>query len=228
MRDYADRLHGRMFLKKKRKYKKKTQKDGEKNLNSVAKSSSISEENYHNAQEKWGKKDPETPKLNPRLGQFQQSPTIPLSTNPEKKAKRNVYKAFSKIQNKTATKGVNVCSSNKQKPSKTSSDIIHDCQSNGENARCGANIRYKPVNRKRKCEPKLTPSEKTEKRKKMDREWIYTHDSDKEGNVRSEAMTRQKSCSELTMNSKQEKLSIIFVVAVGITSIWFFFYPNYV
>ena len=161
------------------------------------------EENYHNAQGKWGKKDPETP----RLGQFQQSPTIPLSTNPDlkkKKAKRNVYQAFPKIQNKTATKGVNVCSSNKQKPSKTSSDIIHDCQSNRENARSGANIRKKLVNRKRKREPKLTPSEK-EWRKKWT-EWIYTYDSDKEGNVRSEAMTRQKSCSEPTMNSKREKL----------------------
>ena len=52
LRDYVDRLHGRMFLKKKRKYKKKTQKDSEKN--SVAESSSISEENYHNAQEKMG------------------------------------------------------------------------------------------------------------------------------------------------------------------------------
>ena len=84
-------------------------------------------------------------------GQFQQSPTIHLSTNPnlkKKKAKRNVYKAFSKIQNKTASKGANVCSSNKQKPSKTSSDIIHDCQSSGENALSGTNVWKKPANRK--------------------------------------------------------------------------------
>lgn len=197
LRDYADRLHGRAFLKKKRKYKKKTE-DNEKNLNSVTESNSSSEENYHNAEEKWGKKDPETPKHNTRLGQFQQSPTIPLSTNPDlkkRKAKRKVHMSFSKIQNKTSSKGLNVCTSKKQKPSKISTDIRNDSQPNGENARSGANVRKNPANRKRKREPKLTPTEKTEKRKEWT-EWIYKHDSDKEG----------KSCSDPMINSKRKKL----------------------
>ena len=48
-----------------------------------------------------GEKDPETPKLNPKIGRYQQSPTIPLSRNSDlKKAKSKV-----KSQKDKATKG---------------------------------------------------------------------------------------------------------------------------
>ena len=43
----------------------------------------IDVDEYSNARETWGKKDPNTPKRNPKLGQFQQSPSVPLSKTPE-------------------------------------------------------------------------------------------------------------------------------------------------
>ena len=81
-RNYADRLHTYLLPQK----------------NSSATSE---EKSFHKAEEKWGKKDPETPKLNPKIGRYQQSPTIPLSQNPDlKKAKSKV-----KSQKDKATKG---------------------------------------------------------------------------------------------------------------------------
>ena len=50
------------------------------------------ENNYSTVQETWGKKDPLTPKRNPKIGQFQQSPTIPLSKTPDVKKKNNLKK----------------------------------------------------------------------------------------------------------------------------------------
>ncbi|CAB4021708.1 ubiquitin carboxyl-terminal hydrolase 8 isoform X3, partial [Paramuricea clavata] len=50
------------------------------------------EKNYSTVQETWGKKDPLTPKRNPKIGQFQQSPTIPLSKTPDVKKKNNLKK----------------------------------------------------------------------------------------------------------------------------------------
>ena len=71
LRDFGDRLHSRINPKKKRTYEKKTIKgDSDDNLPSTVESVSSREESYHAAEEKWGKKDPETPKQNPRIGQF--------------------------------------------------------------------------------------------------------------------------------------------------------------
>ena len=82
--DYGDRLHSRLKPKRKRAYKEKEKKeDSDGNLSRQLKASVHKRKNYHDAQEKWGKKDPETPKHNPRLGQFQQSPKIPLSSKPD-------------------------------------------------------------------------------------------------------------------------------------------------
>ena len=47
----------------------------------------IDVDEYSNARETWGKKDPNTPKRNPKLGQFQQSPSVPLSKTPDIKKK---------------------------------------------------------------------------------------------------------------------------------------------
>ena len=70
---------------------KKRQKDSENDLNSVAEISSTLEENYHNAQGKWGKKRSRDTKTESKTssGQFQQSPTIHLSTNPNLKKKKS-------------------------------------------------------------------------------------------------------------------------------------------
>ena len=54
--------------------------DGAKNR---SKETSVDVDGYSNAQETWGKRDPATPKRNPKLGQFQQSPTVPLSQKPD-------------------------------------------------------------------------------------------------------------------------------------------------
>lgn len=48
----------------------------------------IDVDEYSNAQETWGKKDPATPKRNPKIGQFQQSPSVPLSKTPDIKKKK--------------------------------------------------------------------------------------------------------------------------------------------
>jgi hypothetical protein len=50
------------------------------NLSSTDESINSRKENCHDAQEKLGKKDPETPKQNPTIGQFQQFPVILFST----------------------------------------------------------------------------------------------------------------------------------------------------
>jgi ubiquitin C-terminal hydrolase len=104
IRDYADRLHNSLVPKKKRTYNKKTKTEHdliEDRYSRIADSSS-SEETYHDAQEKWGKKDPETPKQNPKLGQFQQSPTIPLSTTPD--VKKSTDKKKTSIRKTTCKK----------------------------------------------------------------------------------------------------------------------------
>ena len=71
-----------MLPQKKRKYQKKKSDVESDEANSGATSE---EKSFHEAKEKWGKKDPETPKLNPKIGRYQQSPTIPLSRNPDLK-----------------------------------------------------------------------------------------------------------------------------------------------
>ena len=48
----------------------------------------IDVDEYSNVQETWGKKDPATPKRNPKIGQFQQSPLVPLSKTPDMKKKK--------------------------------------------------------------------------------------------------------------------------------------------
>ena len=46
-------------------------------------------ESYHTSQETWGKKEPPgTPKTNAKIGQFQQSPSIPLSETQDIKTKK--------------------------------------------------------------------------------------------------------------------------------------------
>ena len=67
-RNYADHLHTYLLPQKKRKYQKKKSGIESDEANSGATSE---EKSFHEAEEKWGEKDPETPKLNPKIGQYQ-------------------------------------------------------------------------------------------------------------------------------------------------------------
>ena len=52
-------------------------------------SDTLEEKSFHETEEKWGEKDPETPKRNSKIGQYQQSPTTPLSETPDLKERTN-------------------------------------------------------------------------------------------------------------------------------------------
>ena len=82
--DFADCMHSRMLPKRKRSYPKKDKKDTNcSKKHNVSKSAKQEKQDisYHTAEETWGTKDPDTPKQNPKIGQFQQSPSVPLSKN---------------------------------------------------------------------------------------------------------------------------------------------------
>ena len=75
---YFDRLDTCTYQKRKRSYRQK--KNGNQNpVSSKGDNKELQDQHYRNSEEKWGKRDPETAKLNPTLGQFQKSPKIPLS-----------------------------------------------------------------------------------------------------------------------------------------------------
>ena len=78
-------------MKPKRSYKRKEGRNFKQNVSKEAKrkKQQPKAESYHTSQETWGKKEPPgTPKTNAKIGQFQQSPSIPLSETPDIKTKR--------------------------------------------------------------------------------------------------------------------------------------------
>jgi ubiquitin C-terminal hydrolase len=179
------------------------------NLSSTDESINSRKENCHVPQEKLGKKDPETPKQNSRFGQFQQFPTIPLSTKPDfvkSKSKRSIHPACSE-SHKKKTKKVNACSYNEQKPGKMSSKMNTSVSSEQENASRVANGTRKTV-LKNKGPPKtrLTRRERIENRKKCT-EWIYKHDGDEEDNDKRDISTKRKSSTQSSIKSKRKKLN---------------------
>ncbi|CAB4035484.1 kDa in NOF-FB transposable element, partial [Paramuricea clavata] len=99
--DYSDRLDSCKQAKPKRLYKRK-KKDADDPLpvSTEEYSEDLQKHDYHNAEETWGKRDPETPKTNPRLGQYQQSPKIPLSQDPDLKKKSSKKKRRRGYQDK--------------------------------------------------------------------------------------------------------------------------------
>ncbi len=112
------------------------------------------EENYHDAHEKWGKKDPEMPKQNPKLGQFQQSPMVPLSTNPDFKTRRADKKTHTpilKTQHTKTSESTNACSASQHKPGRTSTKL-------------------KNFSSKVKCTPKRVPNNKRKRKPRRQRE----------------------------------------------------------
>ena len=89
--DFANRTHSNLRMKPKRSYKRKEGRNFKQNVSKEAKrkKQQPKAESYHTSQETWGKKEPPgTPKTNAKIGQFQQSPSIPLSETPDIKTKR--------------------------------------------------------------------------------------------------------------------------------------------
>ena len=86
--DFADRRHSSMKPRRKRQYKKKAAI-----VDDIAQQKRREGAGYHSAEETSGKKDPETPKKNPKIGQFQQSPVIPMSSTPDVKTKKTTTKS---------------------------------------------------------------------------------------------------------------------------------------
>ncbi len=109
-RNYADRLHVHVLPQMKRKYKKNTKDDESDIFNS---SDTSEEKSFHEAEETWRKKDPETPKRNPKLGLYQQSPTIPLSETPDLKKAKNRERSRTNSADRTDTWKKNQCTKRK-------------------------------------------------------------------------------------------------------------------
>ncbi len=84
----------------KRKYEKNTKDDESDIFNS---SDTSEEKSFHEAAETWRKKDMETPKRNPKLGLYQQSPTIPLSETPDLKKAKNRERSRTNSADQTDT-----------------------------------------------------------------------------------------------------------------------------
>ncbi|XP_046864644.1 uncharacterized protein LOC124459168 [Xenia sp. Carnegie-2017] len=99
-RNYGDGLHVYLKKQKKRRYEKRTKNIAESNNES---DSDLPEMTYHTSQERWGKKDPETPKQNPKLGRYQQSPSIPLSVTPNLKKNKSKSKTLLDKTDRDAT-----------------------------------------------------------------------------------------------------------------------------
>ena len=86
--DFGDRLHSTIKSKPKRKYTKRKLAADSSNSPKAKRLKKDRGEDYHTAEETWGKKDPSTPKANPKLGQFQQSPSVAFSDSPAVKGKK--------------------------------------------------------------------------------------------------------------------------------------------
>ncbi len=167
---FGDRLHSCINPKKKRTYKKKTiNGDSNGNLPSTVEGVSSLEKSYRAAEEKWGKKDPETPKQNPRIGQFQQSLMILLSSNPDIKksnVKREICPSFLKSHCGNCNKSTKMPAKRKNKSAKE------------ENVLGGVQCTSKGVfKNKKKHKPRLTKREINENKRKWT-EWIYKHEID--------------------------------------------------
>ena len=92
--DFGDRIHAALKPKPKRQYRKR-KPDVESSNAPKEKKKKNGNDDYQTVEEKWGKRDPSTPKINPKIGQFQQSPKVPLRESPtikvrnEKKSTNN-------------------------------------------------------------------------------------------------------------------------------------------
>ena len=79
--DFGDRIHAALKPKPKRQYRKR-KPDVESSNSPKEKKKKNGNDDYQTVEEKCGKRDPSTPKINPKIGQFQQSPKVPLRESP--------------------------------------------------------------------------------------------------------------------------------------------------
>ena len=90
LNDFGDRIHTALNPKPKRQYRKRKLNVEVSSYSKDKRKKMEENDDYHTVEEKWGKRDPSTPKTNPKLGQFQQSPKVPFSDSPTvKKEKKN-------------------------------------------------------------------------------------------------------------------------------------------
>mgnify|MGYP002803810279 CR=1 FL=1 len=90
LNDFGDRIHIALNPKPKRKYRKRKLNVGDSISQKEKRKKKDENDDYHMVEETWGKRDPSTPKTNPKLGQFQQSPKVPFSDSPTvKKENKN-------------------------------------------------------------------------------------------------------------------------------------------
>ncbi len=87
LNDFGDRIHTALKPKPKRQYRKRKPNVDNSISPREKKLKKDGNDDYHTVEETWGKKDPSTPKTNPKLGQFQQSPKVPFSGSPTIKVK---------------------------------------------------------------------------------------------------------------------------------------------
>jgi ubiquitin C-terminal hydrolase len=209
--DYSDRLDSCKREKPKRSYKrKKKDADNPIPVSSEEYSEDLQEHDYHNAEETWGKRDPETPKTNPRLGQYQQSPKIPLSQDPDLKEKSIKKKRRRGYQDKVTVTDTDCVKSNKKArkittpiSSKIASDKEKKCSMTNA-SKCRKNNKNPNKNGKQR----LSNAEHRANRKRLT-EWLCNQDSndlaDKANKLRQERATKRKRVNSSETDSKDKK-----------------------
>ena len=213
--DYSDRLDTYRNKKKKRSYKQEKKEDSNQNPgSSEGRNNDVKEQHYRNSEEKWGKRDPETPKSNPKLGQFQQSPKIPLSEQPDLKTKSSAKKKKNNNHEKLQTF-----------PRKRKSPVVDTTHGKPDEKQNKTSTISEKVKIKKKAEKcMVTEDKKREDFKKQTKsksrrrlgnaacravrkrltEWIYNHEAnDKEDTTDEETM-----CVKNIGNKRQRVSSI--------------------
>ena len=99
--DFGDRIHTALTPKAKRLYRKRKPVKESPNSLPEKKTKGKGNDDYNTVEETWGKRDPSTPKTDPKLGQFQQSPKVPFGESPTKKVKKE-KSSSSKTENTSA------------------------------------------------------------------------------------------------------------------------------
>ena len=86
--DFGDRIHTALNPRPKRLYRKQKPIKEDLNSSTEKKSKVTGCDDYNTVEETWGKRDPSTPKTEPKLGQYQQSPKVPFGDSPTIKVKK--------------------------------------------------------------------------------------------------------------------------------------------
>ena len=199
--DFSDRLHTSKKPRMKRPYTKKKKEADPLSPVHSDESSEKKDQNYHNVEETWGKKEPETPKENPRLGQFQQSPKIPLSQEPDlkKKVSRKRGGKASESKLNSPNKKIKTKATEREHVKSYTAPRIPTKATNHTRFKKSQKI-GKKTNNQRKNQ-RLSNSKCRENRKRLT-EWIYNFEDDEESGEERSSKRKLESCFEHLMNSK--------------------------